>query len=73
MSKTPEHWTARAEMVGGGDMRILGEDERGDMCVPDRHRPGWWSKRYNPWNPTHWQYWLRSRITMRIAFLEAMS
>jgi hypothetical protein len=52
-------------------MRILGEDERGDMCVPDRRRPGWWSKRYNPWNPTHWRFWLRSRLTMRIAFLEA--
>ena len=53
-------------------MRILGEDEMGNMCVPYRDRPGWWAERYNPWNPTHWQYWLRSRLTMRIAFLEAL-
>jgi len=66
------HWTERAARVGGGDMRILGEDEMGNMCVPYRDRPGWWAERYNPWNPTHWQYWLRSRLTMRIAFLEAL-
>jgi len=68
-----EHWTATADYVGSGDMRILGEDEYGNLCVPQRGNPGYWRHVYNPWNPTHWRFWLRSRLTMRIAFLDSTS
>ena len=70
-----EHWTARAERVGDGDWRILGEDDHGDLLVPG-FLPGsestvyGWHDLYNPWNPMHWRFWVRSRRTMRIAFLE---
>lgn len=70
-----ERWRSSAEMVTDGDFRILGEDDRGDLYVPrvamfnSRLAP-FWRDRYNPWNPTHWRYWLRSRLTLRIAFLE---
>lgn len=67
------HWLARAERVTDGDPRLLGEDDRGDLYVLTRHGPDdepWWGKRFNPWNPLHWRFWLRSRLTLRIAFLE---
>lgn len=73
-----EHWTARAERVTDGDWRILGEDDHGDMFVPWGFIPGsepviyGWHDLYNPWNPTHWRFWLRSRRTLRIAFLECL-
>ena len=70
-----EHWTARTERVTSGDFRVLGEDDRGDLYVPrvclySGQPVPYWHDLYNPWNPTHWRYWLRSRVTMRIAFLE---
>lgn len=66
-----EHWTATAERVSDGDSRILGEDDNGDLWVPSRTRAEWWDRRFNAWNPTHWPYWLRSRVTKRVAFLES--
>ena len=63
-----EHWTATAERVSDGDWRILGEDTWGTLCVPIGD--GQWKGVYKPWNPMHWQYWLRSRLTRRIAFLD---
>jgi hypothetical protein len=68
-----EHWTATTERVSGGNPNILGEDERGDLWVPSLTRSGWWDRRFNPKNPLHWRYWLRSRLTNRIAFLELTS
>jgi len=78
-----EHWTARAERVSDGDWRILGENDHGDLLVPGNILRGTpagqaglvvvygWHDIYNPWKPAHWRYWLRSRLTMRIAFLQA--
>ena len=63
-----EHWTERADRVTGGSWRILGEDECGDLWVPTSREK--WSKRFNGRNPAHWRFWLRSRMTSRIAFLE---
>ena len=62
------NWMERAEYVSDGDWRILGETEDGILCVPIG--PGQWRGRYSWRNPRHWQYWMRSRITKRIAFLE---
>lgn len=70
---TKTRWMERAEYVADGDSRILGEDERGDLWVPSRTRAQWWDRRFNPRNPSHWRYWLRSRRTSRIAFLGAGS
>ena len=66
-----EHWMARAEHVADGSPRILGEDDNGDLYVPSRSRAEFWDRRFNPLNPTHWPYYLRSRIAGRVAFLEA--
>jgi hypothetical protein len=68
---TEAHWRERAELVFGGDPRILGEDDNGDLFVPSKTRADWWDRPFNPRNPTHWRYWLRSRRTLRIAALEA--
>lgn len=67
-----EHWTATAERVSDGDPRILGEDERGELWVPSRAHtsPQRWDRRLNLRNPLHWRFYLRSRRTNRIAFLE---
>jgi hypothetical protein len=67
-------WRQRVEYAsaGSGDTwRILGEDDHGDLWAPSRARRGWWDRRFNPRNPLHWRYWLHSRLTRRIAWLEA--
>ena len=71
-------WLDRAEYVTSGEIRILGEDENGDLWVPhitnktlwSIEHVAYWDRRFNPRNPSHWSYWLRSRLTRRIAFLE---
>lgn len=63
-----EPWRWRVEM-DSTDPRLLGEDERGDLWVPS-HYPQRWDRRFNPWNPRHWRYWLRSRRLCRLAMLE---
>lgn len=68
---TREHWIARADRVTSGDPRIIGEDENGDLYVPSRTRAEFWDRRLNLANPTHWPYWVRSRVTGRVAWLES--
>lgn len=65
-----EHWTETAEMVSDGDPRILGQDDYGDLYAPSKTLDNWWDRPFNPWNPTHWRYYLRSRLTRRLAWLE---
>ena len=60
----------QVEHVSDGDPRILGEDDSGDLYVPSKSRAELWDRRFNPRNPTHWPYYLRSRATRRVAFLE---
>ena len=67
-SSMAEHWRETADRVSDGDWRILGETENGTLCVPVG--PGKWKGCYSWRNPFHWRYWLRSRLTLRIAFLE---
>jgi hypothetical protein len=64
------HWMETVDRVTAGDPRILGEDEDGIWYVPSRTRAEWWDRRFTPVNPTHWPYYLRSRITRRVAWLE---
>lgn len=65
------HWMETADRVWTGSTRIVGEDDRGDLWVPSKTRPGWWDRPLDLRRPTHWPYWLRSRLTRRLAFLEA--
>lgn len=71
MSTRNLYWMETADRVNNGDFRILGETEDGELLVPSKTRPEWWDRRFNSRNPTHWQFWLRSRLTNRIAFLES--
>jgi hypothetical protein len=57
--------------MDNSDPLLLGEDERGDLLVPDRRRPGYWSVYFNPLYPPHWRPWLRSRRKLRIAMIES--
>jgi hypothetical protein len=66
MSK--DHWTVAADYARTD--KILAEDDRGEFWVPSTTRPGWWDRRFNPRNPRHWPYWLRARLTNRIARIE---
>lgn len=69
---TYTHWTENATYVSGPNLGgLLGENDQGTLLVPSRTRVDWWDRRFNPRNPTHWRYWLRSRLTGRIAMLEA--
>jgi len=70
-----EHWTVRAIERGSwrvcwGHDWLLGEDERGDLCIP-RGRDVW-RGRYDRRNPTHWPFWLHSRLRRRIVWVETM-
>lgn len=73
MAEVKAHWTEKAEYVSFGDARILGEDERGDWFVPSRNVSfdPMWDRAFRWWAPTHWRFWLRSRITGRVAFLQS--
>lgn len=68
----PWSWMEDAHVNGGPEVRgLLGEDEDGFIYVPSRTRQEWWDRRYNWRNPTHWPYYLRSRLTHRVVMLEA--
>lgn len=64
------HW--RESAVGNGPYaaNLLAEDERGDLYVPSLTRADWWDRRFDPRNPTHWPYWLRSRIRRNIVMID---
>lgn len=73
-----KHWLETADHVSSGDPRIIGQDEHGDLYVPalGTHSltvDAVWNRRLNLWHPLHWRYYLRSRITGRVAFLESVS
>lgn len=58
--------------IGNGrpSTKYLGETEYGTLLVPSRTKPDWWDRKYNPRNPAHWIYWLRSRLACNIVMLE---
>lgn len=75
MSERCTHWTEPAERVRGSDALLWGhlaEDDWGDLWVPSWTRKTLWDRRFSPWRPTHWPYWLRSRLTRKLAFVEAI-
>lgn len=66
----PWSWIEGA-LVNGDDARgLLGEDDDGNIMVPSLTRAEWWDRRYDWRNPSHWRYWLRSRLTNRVVMLE---
>jgi hypothetical protein len=70
---TRTHWMERVEMIDADHARhYLGEDDRGELWAPSRTQAGWWDRRFCWWKPTHWPYYLRSRIERQVAFIEWM-
>lgn len=81
-----DHWMARADRVGdavrwAGNplVGLLAEDDGGNLVLPAWRNPhhdecpgGWWNRRFRPRNPLHWLPWLRSRLTRRIVWVEAL-
>jgi hypothetical protein len=63
-----EHWTATADRVG--DPRLIAEDEKGELWLPSRRKPGWWDRRLDLRRPTHWPAYLRSRLTGRLTMID---
>jgi hypothetical protein len=55
------------------DKGILGEGDDGELYVPSRTMGNYWDRRYNARNPSHWRFWLKSRLTRKVAFLESSS
>ena len=68
--KVREHWTGRAEYVERDD--LVAEDESGRLWVPSRKRPKFWDRPLNLWRPTHWPYYLRSRLAGQVAMIETV-
>jgi hypothetical protein len=66
-----EYWTVAAiENAREGDTGILAEGDDGRLYVPSRSRVDYWDRLYQPWNPLHWRYWLKSRLTHKVAMVE---
>ena len=66
-----EHWTVLAmDRTTGKERGIIGQGDDGEFYVPSKTRPNWWDRRLNLRNPAHWRYWLKSRLTRKVAFLE---
>lgn len=55
------------------DPKLLAEDDRGYLLVPDRRNPGTWRTIFNPLYPPHWRCWLRSRRKLQIAMVEGVN
>jgi hypothetical protein len=64
------HWMESA--VGNGQYadNLLGENQNGDLFVPSRTQPDWWDREFNPRNPLHWPYYLRSRVRRSVVMIE---
>lgn len=71
-------WFEDAEaVILPDDLGLLGEDENGRLLIP-KGRPsrieshmfdaGYWAP-FQPWNPRHWRYYLRSRLQGRYQWL----
>lgn len=67
-----EHWMERAIGNGRPADNLLAEDEYGTLYVPSRKRPDWWDRRFNPRNPLHWPYYLRSRRRCNVVMIETV-
>jgi hypothetical protein len=64
-------WIESAVGNGPASGTLLGEDDYGDLYVPSRTREGWWDRRFNPRNPLHWPFWLRSRLQRNVVMIES--
>lgn len=64
------HWTETAERVTGTGLRLVGEDDNGELYVPSRTREDWWDRRLSLCKPSHWPFYLRSRIARQLVWLE---
>jgi hypothetical protein len=71
---TDEHWIVDAiDRARPGDVGILAEGDDGLIYVPSRTRPDYWDRRFNGWNPLHWRFWIKSRITRKVAMVEPLT
>lgn len=52
--------------------RLLGEDEHGFLWVPTKGGTRSW-RRFSPWLPRHWLFYLNSRETRLMTYLERES
>jgi len=49
---------------------LIGEDDNGDIYLPSKTREDWWDRPINFKYPSHWIYFLNSRIRNQCVFLE---
>lgn len=64
------HWTETADRVYDFKGIYVGETPNGDLFVPSKTVYNWWDRPLNLRHLTHWPYWLRSRLTGRLAWLD---
>jgi len=70
MPELREHWRCHAEYVERDD--LVAEDESGRLWVPSRTRPKFWDRPLDLRRPTHWPYYLRSRLAGQVAMIETV-
>jgi hypothetical protein len=74
-------WIESAIGNGRVSQWYLAEDDQGNLIVPapwkrpkgvtaEHGRTPWWSGRYNPRNPWHRLFWVRSRLARNIVMIE---
>lgn len=70
----PDPWTVNALERGAGrvPMRLLlGECDDGLLYAPSRSDRDRWTRPFTWRRPTLWRFWLASRLTRRLVWLEA--
>jgi hypothetical protein len=73
-SAVSEHWIVEAlDRAQMSDTGILAEGDDGRLYVPSRTRADYWDRRYQAWNPLHWRYWIKSRLTRKVAMVEMVT
>lgn len=56
-------WIEDAEPIDPtpDNLRLLAEDDNGDILIPHPTRAGWWEDHWQWWRPSHWPPYIRSR------------
>jgi hypothetical protein len=66
---TKLHWYEVGDSRVYEGKGVLGESDLGGWYVPAMS-DSWAWRPFNPWNPLHWRFYLKSRITKEIVWLE---
>lgn len=65
-------WMEHAEPADSPDLRLLAEDDAGEVCMPSGYLGGepYWKGLWCWWKPAHWPVYIRSRLRKSYVMVE---